>query len=139
MWTRRQDQSEEGAEQDRFSIEVSPCAKYIQCCVFESLDSASLSELLSKLAAVAERHQINKFYTDFRQAPTQVSTVGSYELAHIRSVSLGFKPGSKHALVIAPIQTEIDHYRFTETVWANAGHSLQAFTDPDEALSWLKQ
>ena len=51
---------------------------------------------------------------------------------------LGFKPGSKCALVIQPIKTEIEHYEFTETVWANAGHQLKWFTNPDEALAWLK-
>ena len=80
---------------------------------------------------------IDNFLFDLRQAPTRTSVFAHYDFLYNQSTRLGFKPHSKHALLIS-IKDMVD-YHFVETILINAGYQGKIFTGESAAIEWLEK
>ena len=98
-----------------------------------------LAELITKTARIAKEWGSEKYLADFRDAgKRQINFTDDYDLAYRKVKEYGFKPGSKHALLIRRDE-EIDQWGFVETVFQNAGFTLRIFTEEEVALDWIRK
>jgi hypothetical protein len=94
-----------------------------------------VAELMKKSAEKAKKWGFNKYLVDFRQAEKQLSVFEHYDFAYKKAKEYGFKPGSKHALIVR--HEDINRLRFVEMVYHNAGYILKIFTEEDGAIDWI--
>jgi len=91
------------------------------------LTTELLEDFISETAEKAKECGINNFLFDLRRAPNRTSLSDHYEYVYKRSRQLGFKPASKHALVVNP--EDMVDYSFVETILINAGYRGKMFAD----------
>ena len=120
-----------------FKISVMRGETYVHSRVCEPLTEEVLTELMSATAQKADEWGFNKFLVDLREAPLLVHTVSNYEFAYDKSKRLGFKVGSKHALIVRP--DDLSEFGFVETVFNNAGFRLRVFLEETDAIEWLEE
>jgi len=121
----------------KFEISISERKTYLNILVKEAVTPDLLKEFIEKTANNSNKSGINKFLFDLRQAPNQTSPLVHYDLVYDKSRELGFKPGSKHALLVS-LENRND-YSFVETVLLNAGYQGKIFTDENDAIEWIEK
>ena len=121
----------------KFKISTSKRKKYLNICVKEAVTPDLLREFVEKTGNGSNKSGINKFLFDLRHAPNQTSTLVLYDLVYAKYRKLGFKPGSKHALLVS-LENKND-YSFAETVLLNAGYQSKIFTDEKHAIKWIEE
>jgi hypothetical protein len=121
----------------KFEISIPKSKTYLNICVKEAVTPDLLKQFIEKTGNSSNRSGINKFLLDLRQAPNQTSTIALYDLVYYKYRKLGFKPGSKHALLVS--LKNKDDYSFAETVLLNAGYQSKIFTDEKDAIDWIEE
>ncbi|MDO9694533.1 MAG: hypothetical protein Q7W56_07355 [Candidatus Latescibacteria bacterium] len=98
------------------------------------LDAAGARRVASDLTQLVLKHDCPLFLIDLRDGNITRSTLEIYTIP--RAVKdVGVPGGVKRALVVGGITEDFD---FLETASLNAGNLVKLFTDPHEALAWLK-
>ncbi|HUV59628.1 MAG TPA: hypothetical protein VMW09_05900 [Desulfatiglandales bacterium] len=121
----------------KFEISISKRKTYLNIHVKEAVTPDLLKEFVEKTANNSIKSGINKFLFDLRQAPNQTSPLVHYDLVYDKSRELGFKPGSKHALLVS--LENRNGYSFVETILLNAGYQSKIFTDEKDAIEWVEK
>ena len=120
-----------------YDISVSDRNTYIHVRVNEPVTLQVLKGFMHETAEKANEYGIDNFLFDLRQAPNRTSVFAHYEFAYNQSKRLGFKPLSKHVLLIS-LEDMVD-YGFVETFLINAGYQGKIFTDESAAIEWLEK
>jgi len=120
-----------------FDILISKNKTYLNIHVKEAVTLDLLEKFIIEAAKQANAGGFNKFLFDLRQAPNQTSNFGHYDFVYDRSKKLGFRPGSKHALLVS--LEDVNDYRFIETILLNAGYQSKMFADENAAIEWVEQ
>ncbi len=118
-------------------ISIKKGENFVHSCVRGPITWELLAEQMTKTAEKAKEWDFRRHLVDFREAKKQLGVLDDYDIAHKKAREYGFKPGSKHALIVR--YEEIDGFSFVETVFRNAGYNLRIFTEEDEALDWIKK
>ena len=121
----------------KYTISISDSKTYLRTNVNEPLTVELLEDFISETAEKAKECGITNFLFDLRHAPNRSALINHYKYVYSRSRQLGFKPASKHALVVSLEQ--LVEYRFVETVLINAGYQGKMFTDELAAIEWLER
>jgi hypothetical protein len=121
----------------KFEISISERKTYLNIRVNKVVTPDLLKEFIEKTANNSNKSGINKFLFDLRQAPNQTSPIVHYNLVYDKYRELGFKPGSKHALLVS--LENRDDYSFVETILVNAGYQSKIFTDEKDAIEWVEK
>ena len=119
-----------------YDISVSARNIYVHTRVNESITEELLGDFLHETAQTGIKYEVNSFLFDLRNARNLTSVSDHYQFASNKSKHMGFKLGSKHALVVSPEDKAF--YRFMETVLINAGYGAKVFTDEQAAIEWLE-
>lgn len=98
------------------------------------LDAAGARSMASDLVQLVREHDCQLFLNDLRDANITRSTLEIYSIPRVVK-EVGVPGGMRRALVVGGITDDFD---FFETASLNAGNLIKLFTDPDEALAWLK-
>jgi len=96
-----------------------------------------LNEFIEKTAYNSNKSGIHTFLYDLRQAPNQTPPIVHYNVVYDKLRELGFKPGSKHALLTG--LENRDDYGFVETILLNAGYQSKIFMDEKDAIEWIEK
>ncbi|MDB4444042.1 hypothetical protein N9174_01735 [bacterium] len=89
------------------------------------------------LAACVEE-KVTKVLTDVRGLEGRLSTLDAYKLADQHFPKIQDRSVVTHNALVD--LKEFEHnYRFFEDVAVNRGFTLRIFSDPDEAVEWLKK
>ena len=120
-----------------YDICVSDRKTYMHVRVNEPVTLQVLNGFMHETAEKANEYGIDNFLFDLRQAPNRTSVFAHYEFAYNQSKRLGFKPLSKHVLLIS-LEDMVD-YHFVETILINAGYQSKIFTDELTAIEWLEK
>ena len=110
---------------------------YLYVHVNESVTRDLLKDFIGETAKKAKEAGIYRFLFDLRRAHNRTSLFTHYDLVYNQSKALGFKPDSKHALVVS--QMDWNDYSFVETILYNAGYRSKIFTDELPAIEWLEE
>jgi hypothetical protein len=121
----------------KFEISISERKTYLNIRVKEVVTSDLFKEFIEKTANNSNKSGINKFLFDLRQAPNQTSPIVYYDFVYDKSRKLGFKLGSKHALLTS-LENRGD-YHFVETILLNAGYQSKIFTNEKDAIEWIEK
>lgn len=121
----------------KFEISISKRKTYLNIRVKEAVTPDLLKEFVEETANSSNKNGINKFLFDFQQAPNKTSPIVFYDFAYDKSKRLGFKLGSKHALLVG-LENRND-YSFVETILVNAGYQSKIFTDEKDAIEWIEE
>jgi hypothetical protein len=121
----------------KFEISISERKTYLNIRVKEAVTPDLLKEFIEKTANNSNKSGIHTFLFDLRQAPNQTSPIVHYDLVYDKSRELGFKPGSKHALLVS--LENRNGYSFVETILINAGYQSKIFTDEKDAIEWVEK
>jgi hypothetical protein len=121
----------------KFEISISKRKTYLNIRVKEAVTPDLLKEFIEKTANNSNKNGINTFLFDLRQAPNQTSTIVQYDFVYDKFRKLGFKPGSKHALLTS--LENRDDYSFVETILLNAGYRSKIFMDEKDAIEWIEK
>ena len=121
----------------KYNISVSDKNTYLHIRVNEAVTPELLHDFITETAQKSNEYGIENFLFDLQQSPNQVSAVTHYEFVYQRSKELGFKPASKHALLVDA--EGMDVYSFVETLLVNAGYQGKMFVDKFAAIEWLEQ
>jgi hypothetical protein len=121
----------------KYEISVSGCNTYLHVRVNEPVTAGLLKDFIGETAKKAKECSIDNFLFDLRHAHNRTNLVTHYEMVYKQSPNLGFKPQSKHALVVS--QKDRDEYSFVETILYNAGYKSKIFTDESPAIEWLEK
>jgi hypothetical protein len=121
----------------KYDISTSDNNKYLRIFVNEAVTADLLNDFIGEAAKKSIEYEINKFLFDLRLSPNQADPSTHYNFVYNRSKELGFKPVSKHALLVN--STDINDYSFVETILLNAGYRGKMFTDESDAIQWLEQ
>lgn len=119
-----------------YEISISANNEYLRVLVNEALSVELLTGFINDAANKSIKYGINGFLFDLRSSSNQVSLGTHYEFVYKRSRELGFKPSSKHALLVNP--NDVNDYRFVETILLNAGYQGKMFIDEADAIEWLE-
>ena len=98
------------------------------------LDAAGARRVASDLAQLVRKHDCRLFLNDLRDANITRSTLEIYSIPRVVK-DVGVPGGMRRALVVGGITED---FEFLETASLNAGNLIKLFTDPDEALAWLR-
>jgi hypothetical protein len=121
----------------KFEISISKRKTYLNIRVKEAVTPDLLKEFMEKTGNNSNKSGISKFLFDLRQAPNQTSTIVLYDLVYDKYRKLGFKLGSKHALLVS--LENRDDYSFSETILLNAGYQSKIFMDEKDAIEWIEK
>lgn len=121
----------------KYKISVSDRKTYLNIHVNEPVTAELLKGFIGETAKKAIECRIDNFLFDLRCTTNQTALTNHYEMIYKDSKGLGFKPYSKHALVVS--QENMSDYRFVETVLINAGYQSKMFTDELSAIEWLEK
>jgi len=121
----------------KFEISISKRKTYLNIRVKEAVTPDLLKEFIEKTGNNSNKNGIHNFLFDLRQAPNQTSPSVFYDFVYDKSRKLGFKPGSKHAL-LASLENK-DDYHFVETILLNAGYQSKIFMDEKDAIEWIEK
>lgn len=121
----------------KYKISVSDRKTYLNIHVNEPVTAELLKRFIGETAKKAIECRIDNFLFDLRCTTNQTALTNHYEMVYKDSKELGFKPYSKHALVVS--QENMSDYRFVETVLINAGYQSKMFTDELSAIEWLEK
>ena len=121
----------------KFEISISERKTYLNIRVKEMVTPGLLKEFTEKTANHSNKNGIDRFLFDLRHAPNQTSVIAYYDFVYDESKKLGFKLGSKHALLTS-LENKAD-YRFLETILLNAGYQGKIFTDEKDAIEWIEK
>jgi hypothetical protein len=121
----------------KYEIFISAGKKYLVIRVHEPVTEGFLEEFLKATAEKMKESGIDNFLFDLRRAPNQTSLAAHWWAIKNLSKELGFKPDSKHALLVTP-QLLAD-YEFVETVLYNSGYRSKRFINESEAIEWLEE
>ena len=121
----------------KFEISISKRKTYLNIRVKEAVTPDLLREFIEKTANNSNKHGIDTFLFDLRQAPNQTSPIVQYDFVYDKFKKLGFKHSSKHALLTS-LENK-DDYRFVETILLNAGYQSKIFTDEKDAIEWIEK
>lgn len=119
-----------------YEISVSDHKTYLHIRVNKPVTFELLERFIRETADKANIYKINNFLFDLRQAPNQTSMINHYDMIYEQSKKFGFKPSSKHALIIS--REDKRDYSFVETVLINAGYKSRMFLDELSAIEWLE-
>ncbi len=121
----------------KYTLSFSDSKTYLHLRVNMPVTVELLDDFICETAEKAKECGIDNFLFDLRNAPNRTSPTDHYEYVYKRSKQLGFKPASKHALVVSPEDTA--DYSFVETVLINAGYQGKMFTNEMAAIEWLER
>ena len=121
----------------KYEIFLSDRKTYLHISVNEPVTLGLLNDFIGETAKKANECRIDNFLFDLRNAPNMADITEHYLMATKRSPKLGFKSGSKHALLIR--QKDIDDYSFVETVLTISGYQSKMFTNELFAIEWLEK
>jgi len=121
----------------KYEIFVSDKNNYLNIKVLETVTDDLLKDFIEATAKKSHENKINKFLFNLQSAPDGASTVVHYDFVYEKSKKLGFKAGSKHALLVSLEDRHV--YHFVETLLLNAGYQSKIFTREKEAIEWLEK
>lgn len=91
------------------------------------------------LTACVEK-KVKKVLVDVRELEGRLSTIEGYEISNQHFPKMRDSSKITHgAIVDIDLKEYEDSYRFFETVAVNRGFMLRIFSDPDQAIAWLKK
>jgi len=111
---------------------------FVHTTLYGDLVASVGEQIIAESAKRAEEWGFRKFFVDLRNAQHRISATDDYDIAYRKAGILGFKPGSRHVLLVGP-DGDLASWRFVETVFRNAGHCVQLFTDEERALAEIKR
>jgi len=89
------------------------------------------------LAACTEK-KVAKVLIDVRKLEGRLGTIEAYEIVNRHFPKIQDRSVITHCAIVD--LKEFEHsYRFFEDVAVNRGFTLRIFSEPDEALEWLKR
>ncbi len=121
----------------KYEISVSDGKTCLHILVKEPVTPELLKNFIGETAKKANECGIDNFLFDLRRAPNRTVLFDHYDMVYKQSRNLGFKSGSKHALLVS--QEDMDDYSFVETILINAGYKCKIFTDELPAIGWLEK
>ncbi|MFC1884906.1 hypothetical protein ACFL2O_09050 [Thermodesulfobacteriota bacterium] len=121
----------------KYEISVSDHNTYLHVRVNEPVTAELLKDFIGKTAEKAKECGIDNFLFDLRHAHSRTNLSAHYEMVYKQSQKLGFKPQSKHALVVS--QKDRVDYSFVETILINANYKSKIFTEELSAIEWLEK
>jgi len=121
----------------KYKVSISDNNNFLYIRVNEPVTEYLLEVFLSETAEKSSELGINKFLFDLRHAPNRAGLGTHYQYVCNRSRQLGFKPFSRHALLIQPADKYT--YDFVETVLNNAGYQSKIFEEEELAIKWLEE
>jgi len=121
----------------KYKVSISDNNNFLYIRVNEPVTEYLLEAFLSETAEKSSELGINKFFFDLRHAPNNADLGTHYQYVYNRSRQLGFKPFSRHALLIRP--ADKGTYDFVETVLNNAGYQSKIFEEEELAIKWLEE
>ena len=121
----------------KYEISVPDRKMYLRIRVNEPVTAKLLKDFISEAAEKANECRIDNFLFDLSCTQDRTAPSDHYQMVYNESKKLGFKPGSKHALVVS--QENMVDYSFVETVLINAGYQSKMFTDELSAIEWLQE
>jgi hypothetical protein len=121
----------------KYEIFLSDRKTYLHIRVNVPVALELLNDFIRETAHMANEYRIDDFLFDLRNASDMADITDHYLMVTQESPKLGFKSGSKHALLIG--QKDIDDYSFVETALTIAGYQSQMFTDELSAIGWLEK
>ena len=110
-----------------------------QECVIASLEGKAGFEMLKKYAKkileTGDKHQCKTLFNDLQKEEPAFSLIDFVEIMSMMT-SIGFDNSWKTAMVVAKDSLG---YRFYEALILNEAIHLKLFTNPHEAMIWLKK
>lgn len=120
----------------KYQVSISKEGDYIKVEVLQPMTSELGRQSGIDAARLGNERIIKNFLFDVRKAPNVQSIVHDYYFVYEEMDALGFKSGSRSALLVSPNDKSHD---FIETAFRNAGFNVRIFTDESSAISWLKK
>ena len=114
-------------------IQYDPANACMMCRLTGNIDQDLVMEFASALAPLMEEHGCTRVLNDFRGADLSVSYFDIYKIPKLPSV-LKMTRLTRRALLLDELPEEIASY---EDMSVNQGQFVKAFTDLDQAISWL--
>lgn len=98
------------------------------------LNIKGIKEYAKEIKKTVSKHNCKRFFNDLRRANLDLTIVDKYIIP-----SLLLKMGIDNTWKIAVVVTnDVEDYSFFETVVNYRREVVKTFTDPDEAMIWLK-
>lgn len=119
-------------------LEIEKGEDFVHTRVYGELTPAAVEQVFKETAAKAAEWGFRKFYVDLRKAVRNIGTVDDYYFAFHGAESAGFKRGSRHVLLVSP-DDRPDQWDFVQTVFTNAGYTINVVTDEAQALALVKR
>lgn len=120
-----------------FEISSSADKSFLNIKVENEITPVLLGIFLRATAEESIKTGIKNFLFDLRHASNQTGLGTHHNFVYIKSREMGFKPSSKHALLVNPKDTE--DYKFVELLLINAGYDGKMFISEKKATEWLEK
>jgi hypothetical protein len=116
------------------NVKVIHTNEFIKATATGALDFAASKQAVLDIASQINRPGEYEVLLDTRGAEAMVSITELYQLG----VALADHPSLRRSKIglLAPM-SDVDKARFLETVAQNRGASIRAFTDFEQAITWL--
>ena len=108
--------------------------KCLICSLEGKVDFETIKKYAEKILETGEKHQCKSFFNDLRKVGTAFSLTDVIEIMSMMK-RMGFDDSWKRAMVVAKESLE---YRFYEALILKEAINLKLFTNPHEAMIWLK-
>ena len=121
--------------QEKLKLQIIKAADFIKSTPSGDLDVKASRQVLAQIAAAGANLHDYTVLIDLRQVKARLSTTDTFNLA-TELLEYGETFHRKTA-VLARAEQDIDLMTFFETVAKNRGFRVKAFTDFEEAMTWL--
>ena len=108
--------------------------KCLICSLEGKVGFETIKKYAEKILETGDKHQCKSLFNDLRKAESSFSLTDFVELMSMMT-SMGFDTSWKRAMVVDKDALE---YRFYEALILNEAINLKLFTNPYEAMIWLK-
>ena len=99
-----------------------------------TMNKETLKEYSIEIAKTASRHDFRYFLNDLREADVDFSSIDIITIPGILHAA-GLDMSCKRAIIMS---TNLNNYRFFLTAANTWGFNVKVFTDPNEAMNWLR-
>ena len=95
-------------------------------------------QLTRETAQKAAEWGFRKFFVDLRDAHRRIGPVDDYNFAYRKAETFGFARGTRHVLLVNS-NDRLGQWDFLKTVFTNAGHLIEVFTDEAQAMASIER
>jgi len=114
-------------------------AGYIYVIYEGNFDVRGALAVLTEVASFVKEYDCHRVLADFRNATMNISTLHIYDLPELlvgQAVKAGISLHHLKRAMVAPV-SQMENFRFFETVSFNRMQTLRLFRDVEEARAWL--